>query len=111
MVRVIDSPRDMQMYQIAVTGEKSMAQIGREQSPPISRAAVQSICQRVATQLGVDWNAPRKVFLCKKPDCETLFHGAGTYYGVKARYCDEHRWPWSTGSESDTPVEVDSVEV
>jgi hypothetical protein len=111
MVRVIDSPRDMQMYQIAVTGEKSMAQIGREQSPPISRAAVQSICQRVAKQLGVEWKVPRKTFVCKKDGCGKMFNGIGTYYGPKARYCEEHRSDWSTTATGDTPVEDDVGEV
>jgi hypothetical protein len=100
MVSVIDNPRNMLMYQQATSGEKSMAQIGRELG--ISRAAVQDICKRVAKALEVPWVAGRKVFVCR--NCGNEFFGTGTYYGDKARYCEEHRGLNGVASDNDNPI-------
>lgn len=100
MTATMDNPRNVLMYQIAITGEKSMAQIGRENG--ISRAGVQDICRRVAKELGMEWNAPKKSFRCIS--CGDMFNGSGTYYGAKAKYCEEHRGRQVSRSATDIPI-------
>jgi hypothetical protein len=103
MASVLDNPRNMLIYQQAVTGEKSMAQLGRDYE--VTRAAIQDICKRVAKALEVPWVAARKVFLCK--NCGNEFFGTGTYYGAKARFCEAHRGSNESSSTSDIGIAVD----
>jgi hypothetical protein len=107
MASVIDNPRNMLIYQQAVTGEKSMAQLGRDHE--ITRAAIQDICKRVAKALDVPWVAARKVFICK--NCGAEFFGSGTYYGAKARFCEAHRGLNESSSSSDIGIAVGEGEL